>query len=148
MLMTRALSCSNLRVVTEVARSLEFSPFMHSLADRIITAIAARSPDYNAVHLRIEKDARDWSQIMGGPEVGRMHCPATDGPALPEDPALLHSRLCSESTHVHRELMSAYDVANLQLSAWGSLQRASGGPYPPSITLVYIDSHVTFRPAF
>jgi hypothetical protein len=21
------------------------------------------------VHLRIEKDARDWSQIMGGPEV-------------------------------------------------------------------------------
>ena len=61
---------SNLRVVTEVTRSLEFSPLMHSLADRVILAIAARSAEYNAVHLRIEKDARDWSQIMGGPEVG------------------------------------------------------------------------------
>ena len=60
---------SNLRVVTEVTRSLEFSPLMHSLAERVIRAIAARSAEYNAVHLRIEKDARDWSQIMGGPEV-------------------------------------------------------------------------------
>ena len=62
---------STLRVVTEVARSLEFSPLMHSLADRVIAAIGARSPEYNAVHLRIEKDARDWSQIMGGPEVSQ-----------------------------------------------------------------------------
>jgi len=60
---------SNLRVVTEVTRSLEFSPMMHSMADRVVAAIAARSPEYNAVHLRIEKDARDWSQIMGGAEV-------------------------------------------------------------------------------
>ena len=67
---------SNLRVVTEVTRSLEFSPLMHSMADRVVTAIAARSPEYNAVHLRIEKDARDWSQIMGGPEVWMDPSPA------------------------------------------------------------------------
>lgn len=61
--------CSNLGVVTEVARSLVFAPSMHALADRVIAAMLATTPEYNAVHLRIEKDARDWSQIMGGPEV-------------------------------------------------------------------------------
>ena len=68
---------SNLRVVTEVTRSLEFSPQMHSMADRVVTAIAARNSEYNAVHLRIEKDARDWSQIMGGPEVRTIPPPAS-----------------------------------------------------------------------
>ena len=28
--------------------------------------------EYNAVHLRIEKDARDWSQIMGGEQARRI----------------------------------------------------------------------------
>ena len=64
------ISCrSNLGVVTEVAKSLEFAPAMHALAARVISGMAATAPEYNAVHLRIEKDARDWSQIMGGPEV-------------------------------------------------------------------------------
>lgn len=56
-------------MVTEVARSLAFAPSMHALAERVIGAMTAAAPEYNAVHLRIEKDARDWSQIMGGPEV-------------------------------------------------------------------------------
>ena len=55
--------------MTEVARSLEFAPAIVEMADRVVAAIARSSPAYNAVHLRIEKDARDWSQIMGGPEV-------------------------------------------------------------------------------
>ena len=62
--------CSNLRVVTEVARSLEFSDKVSDLADRVIHGMTmAGKYEYNAVHLRIEKDARDWSQIMGGEEV-------------------------------------------------------------------------------
>jgi len=56
-------------VVTEVARSLEFSPAILEMADRVVAAISKSATSFNAVHLRIEKDARDWSQIMGGPEV-------------------------------------------------------------------------------
>jgi hypothetical protein len=63
-------SLSNLRVVTEVARSLEFSTYIQQLADRVISGMTnAGKYEYNAVHLRIEKDARDWSQIMGGEQV-------------------------------------------------------------------------------
>lgn len=62
--------CSNLRVVTEVARSLEFSDQVANLADRVIHGMTMGGKnEYNAVHLRIEKDARDWSQIMGGEQV-------------------------------------------------------------------------------
>ena len=68
--LTFSLFCSNLRVVTEVARSLEFSDKVAELADRVIHGMTmAGKYEYNAVHLRIEKDARDWSQIMGGEEV-------------------------------------------------------------------------------
>lgn len=53
-----------------MARSLEFAPAIERMADRIVDKIAKSAHGFNAVHLRIEKDARDWSQIMGGPEVG------------------------------------------------------------------------------
>ena len=57
-------------MVTEVARSLEFSDKVLELADRVIHGMTmAGKYEYNAVHLRIEKDARDWSQIMGGEQV-------------------------------------------------------------------------------
>jgi len=53
-----------------VARSLEFSDRVADLADRVIHGMTmAGKYEYNAVHLRIEKDARDWSQIMGGEQV-------------------------------------------------------------------------------
>lgn len=62
--------CSNLRVVTEVAKSLEFSSKIQQLADRVIHGMTnGGREEYNAVHLRIERDARDWSQIMGGEAV-------------------------------------------------------------------------------
>lgn len=53
-----------------MARSLEFAPKIAALADRVIHGMTmAGKYEYNAVHLRIEKDARDWSQIMGGEQV-------------------------------------------------------------------------------
>ena len=56
--------------MTEVARSLEFSDQVANLADRVIHGMTMGGKnEYNAVHLRIEKDARDWSQIMGGEQV-------------------------------------------------------------------------------
>ena len=62
-------------MVTEVARSLEFSDKVLELADRVIHGMTmAGKYEYNAVHLRIEKDARDWSQIMGGEQVKSSSC--------------------------------------------------------------------------
>lgn len=55
--------------MTEVARTLEFAPSIEAMADRVVAAIHSTTPVFNAVHLRIERDAKDWAQIMGGPEV-------------------------------------------------------------------------------
>ncbi|KAK9827655.1 hypothetical protein WJX81_004166 [Elliptochloris bilobata] len=67
---------SSLPVVTEVARSLTFAPAVRALADRVIAGISGAGGaaggagrEYNAAHLRLEKDARDWSAIMGGEAV-------------------------------------------------------------------------------
>eukprot|EP00887_Chlorella_sp_A99_P002549 scaffold6.g2549.t1 len=63
-------SLSSLRVVTEVAKSLHFAPPLLALADRIVEGMTAGGQlPYNGVHLRIEKDARDWAMIMGGQQV-------------------------------------------------------------------------------
>lgn len=57
-------------MVTEVARSLAFAPKLHAMADRIYAAATLNgSLPLNGVHLRIEKDARDWASIMGGQQV-------------------------------------------------------------------------------
>lgn len=49
-------------------------PAMRALADRVMAGISGGAgsgarKEYNAVHLRLEKDARDWSAIMGGEAV-------------------------------------------------------------------------------
>ncbi|KAL4423672.1 hypothetical protein ABPG75_000973 [Micractinium tetrahymenae] len=63
-------SISNLAVVTEVAKSLRFSPEISAMADRIVEAVTeGGAAPFNGVHLRIEKDARDWAAIMGGQQV-------------------------------------------------------------------------------
>ena len=50
-----------------VARTLFFNPLLTRLADEIVAGMAeAGVQAYNSLHLRIEKDARDWSAIMGG----------------------------------------------------------------------------------
>ena len=73
-----------LPLVADVARTLPFAPSIVALADRVVAgaAAAARAPPpgplaspssplplapFNAVHLRLESDARDWTAIMGGP---------------------------------------------------------------------------------
>lgn len=61
---------SDLRLVSRVARSLTFAPRLHELADRIVDGLTAGGTRaFNGVHLRIEKDARDWAMIMGGSQV-------------------------------------------------------------------------------
>jgi hypothetical protein len=58
--------------VTEVARSLQWSHAIENLATRVVQGMLNVSADhYNALHLRVEKDARDWSMIMGGKQVSR-----------------------------------------------------------------------------
>jgi hypothetical protein len=58
--------------VTEVARSLRFAPELHALADRILSELTeGGAAPFNGLHLRIEKDARDWATIMGGQQVRR-----------------------------------------------------------------------------
>ena len=50
-----------------VARTLFFAPRLVGLADEIVAGMeAAGAAPYNSLHLRIEKDAKDWSTIMGG----------------------------------------------------------------------------------
>jgi hypothetical protein len=96
--------------VTEVAKSLEFAPFINSLADKVIAALTLGGKrEFNAVHLRVEKDARDWSQIMGGPEVG--------GPL----------QLCKQ-LRLPRLLLRALDTRSfpIQASDGGALHRWSG----------------------
>ena len=60
--------------MADVARSLTFAPAVRALADRVIAGISGGAgsgahKEYNAAHLRLEKDARDWSAIMGGEAV-------------------------------------------------------------------------------
>lgn len=57
-------------MVTDVARSLQWSPDIRYLAGRVISGMQNASiTQFNALHLRVEKDARDWSAIMGGAQV-------------------------------------------------------------------------------
>ena len=58
-------------VVGSVARSLRFAPLLERLAERIVANMTRGGRlRFNAAHLRIEKDARDWSIILGGEGVG------------------------------------------------------------------------------
>lgn len=50
-------------VVESVARSLAFTPSLERMADKVRAGIGAA---YNGLHLRIEKDARDWATLSGG----------------------------------------------------------------------------------
>lgn len=67
-----------MRLAGEVAKSLSFAPELHALANDVIARMTEGGTLlYNGAHLRIEKDARDWSIIMGG-----------DGVRLPLTPSL------------------------------------------------------------
>ena len=58
-----------------VADSLHWSPQIVELAETIWMGMREGGVNlYNAVHFRIEKDAKDWSLIMGGIEVISLLC--------------------------------------------------------------------------
>lgn len=59
---------STLPLVTEVAGSLKFAPALHAMAQKVLGDIRVEHHVFNAVHLRVEKDAEDWIKILGGPE--------------------------------------------------------------------------------
>ena len=64
---TPCATCSALPIVSEVAMSLSFAARLQTMADRIIDTISDHgATPFNGVHLRVEKDARDWATIMGG----------------------------------------------------------------------------------
>ena len=63
--------CSILPNVSAVAKSLEFAPEVMALANRIVANMTRGGQlPLNAAHLRIEKDAKDWTITMGGRGVG------------------------------------------------------------------------------
>ena len=65
-------NCSDVPRATMVARTLFFAPLLTGLADDIVAGMEAVGVEtFNSLHLRIEKDAKDWSMIMGGAGVSR-----------------------------------------------------------------------------
>ena len=52
-----------------MAKSLKWAPGLRRLADKVVKAINAKGRTFNSLHLRLEKDARDWTEIMGGAQV-------------------------------------------------------------------------------
>jgi hypothetical protein len=51
------------RVIESVARSLAFAPSLERLADKVRAGLGEA---YNGLHLRLEKDAKDWATLSGG----------------------------------------------------------------------------------
>ena len=60
---------NNLDLVSKVASKIYFAPAVHQLADKVLDGIAKLAPDFNGAHLRVEADAMDWAQSMGGVDV-------------------------------------------------------------------------------
>ena len=50
-------------LAVEIARRFTFSPLMQTMADKII---AKMGTSFNGLHLRLEKDAKDWASLSGG----------------------------------------------------------------------------------
>ena len=64
--------CSCLSQASLVARNLPFAPDLNTLAEEIIDGMKRVGVVvYNGIHLRIEKDAKEWAEIMGGEKVNK-----------------------------------------------------------------------------
>ena len=68
---TNHLSHREMELPKEAARSLQFPPGIVALADKVIDGIeqATGNREFNGIHLRLESDSRDWSEILGGRDV-------------------------------------------------------------------------------
>ena len=76
--------------MSKVARSLPFAPHLEQLAARIVANITGDGrAQFNGAHLRMEKDAKDWSVIMGGEEV-----------QFPRNNIFLHGHACLAGTQL------------------------------------------------
>lgn len=53
-------------MTSKIAATLDFSEAIKHLANKIISHLTMGQAKYNSVHLRIEKDARDWAELMEG----------------------------------------------------------------------------------
>ena len=63
-------SGADLTFSTEVARSLQFSPHLMELADRVVHDMTDGGRiGFNGLHLRIEGDATNWIVNQGGIKV-------------------------------------------------------------------------------
>ena len=67
--MILGITCSNPQLVSAIARSLKWAPEMEALADKVLKQIQIKGEKFNTLHLRLEKDARDWTEILGGAQV-------------------------------------------------------------------------------
>lgn len=62
--------CSAPALIAEVARDLPFAPAAQALADGVMSGMAQSGAlVFNSLHLRIEADAKDWTDIIGGSKV-------------------------------------------------------------------------------
>lgn len=53
-----------------MAAGLPFAPSIQALADQVTAGMAQKgSADFNSLHLRVEADAKDWMDIIGGSRV-------------------------------------------------------------------------------
>ncbi|GAB4813791.1 hypothetical protein N2152v2_000837 [Parachlorella kessleri] len=58
----------NLTLAAEAARGVFFKRSLVALADQVVGALDAQGSGFNGLHLRLEKDARDWHTMAGGTE--------------------------------------------------------------------------------
>ncbi len=65
--------CRILGRATEAAKGLFFNRTLASLADQVVMAMDPSGEGYNGLHLRLERDARDWHAMVGGEEVRGAH---------------------------------------------------------------------------
>jgi len=66
------VSCSRSApdLIAEVAADLPFAPVVQGLADKIYEKMTLEGAAFfNSLHLRIEADAKDWMDIIGGSKV-------------------------------------------------------------------------------
>ena len=72
MLLHQCSSCClyrNLALAAEAARGIFFKARLVALAEQVVGSLDPHGRGFNGLHLRLEKDARDWHRMAGGTKV-------------------------------------------------------------------------------
>lgn len=102
--------CSAPELVADVAANLPFAPEVQALADRVTRGIAQKgAPAFNSLHLRMEADAKDWMDIIGGSRVGLL-CSAM------RVSTAMHDRLMA-SSHTGQRLRGSTAASRFAVAA-------------------------------